>query len=63
MYVYVVTSVEMGWDCVCGVYTDYKSAVLSCFFDEDLERPYEELMDEVEDGETSYIIHQKQLEN
>lgn len=21
MKVYVVTSVEMGWDCVCGVYT------------------------------------------
>ena len=60
-YVYVVTSTEMGWDCVCGVYTDYDKAVLSCFHDDD--REFDEKASEVENGDTSYVIHTKRLEN
>lgn len=59
-YVYVVTHLEMGWDCVCGVYKDYQKAVLSCFWDDD--RSLEEKAVEIEDGDTSYIIHTKRLE-
>lgn len=59
-YVYVVTSVEMGWDCICGVYKDYQKAVLSCFWDDD--RSFEEKAAAIEDGDTSYIIHTKRLE-
>jgi hypothetical protein len=59
-YVYVITSTEMGWDCVCGVYKNYRKAVESCFWDDD--RDFEEKEREVEDGDTSYIIHRKKLE-
>lgn len=61
-YVYVVTSLEMGWDCVCGVYTNVDSAYRSCFHD-DVERTVEEMRDLVENGDTSYVVHSQRLEN
>jgi hypothetical protein len=59
-FVYVVTHLEMGWDCVCGVYTDYRKAVESCYWDD--ERAFEEKEREVENGDTCYVIHHKKLE-
>lgn len=29
-YVYVVTDVELGWDCVCGVYLTEEEAIAEC---------------------------------
>lgn len=59
-YVYVVTSTEMGWDCVCGVYKDYQKAVESCYWGDDLS--FEEKEAEIDNGDTPYVIHHKKLE-
>ena len=59
-YVYVVTNVEMGWDCVCGVYKTSESAYRSCFNDED-GLTLEEMTAKVEDGDTSYVVSAKLL--
>jgi hypothetical protein len=58
-YVYVLTSIEMGWDCVCGVYTNYDDAVRYCMHGEDI--PLAEMAEKIEDGDTSYVIHTKRL--
>lgn len=59
-YVYVVTSLEMGWDCVCGVYKTSESAYRSCF-EHDSGLTLEEMTAQVEDGDTSYVIFTKLL--
>lgn len=59
-YVYVVTHLEMGWDCVCGVYKDYRKAVESCYWDDD--RSFEEKESEIDCGNTAYVIHHKKME-
>jgi hypothetical protein len=61
-YVYVVTSVEMGWDCVCGVYKTPESAYRSCFHDNEEGLTLEEMEARVEDGDTSYVVHAKRLQ-
>lgn len=58
-YVHVVTGLEMGWDCVCGVFTEYDDAVMSCFHDDTLS--FAEKIEAVEGGDTSYVIHTKRL--
>jgi hypothetical protein len=60
-YVHVVTSLEMGWDCVCGVYRSEESAIRSCFHDDE-ERSLDEMRELVEDGSLMYVIHTKKLE-
>lgn len=59
--VYVVTGLELGWDCVCGVYEQYESAIKSLFDDEDIS--IEEMIEQYEDGRLDYIIHEKYLQN
>ena len=52
--IYVITNVDCGWDCVFGVFKT----------EEGVKRYFEERgidYDDVENGETSYIIHRKQL--
>jgi len=61
-YVYVVTSVEMGWDCVCGVYKTAEAAYRSCFRYDETGMTLEEMEALVEDGDTSYVVHTKRLE-
>jgi hypothetical protein len=60
-YVYVVTSVEMGWDCVCGVYENLDDAYQSCFHDNPLNLSLEQMEEMVEDGDTNYVVHTKKL--
>ena len=60
-YVYVVTSTEMGWDCVCGVYDSEESAVRHCFHDNPDGLTLEEMDALVSDGETSYVISCKKV--
>jgi len=59
--VYVVTHVEMGWDCVCGVYTSEGAAIRSCFADNEGDLSYEQMESLVNDGDTSYVVHYKTL--
>lgn len=58
-YVYVVTGVELGWDCVCGVYKTSESAYRRCFDGDDL--TLEEMIAQVENGDTSYVVSAKPL--
>lgn len=74
MQVYVVTNVEAGWNCVCGVFVDINE--LKEFFEERLnvpnidaeDGPYTSL-DHIQTTDelqgfiqyTSYIIHEKWL--
>jgi hypothetical protein len=60
-YVYVVTNVEMGWDCVCGVYQSEESAYRHCFHDNDDGLTLEEIIEKVDDGDTSYVISAQRL--
>jgi hypothetical protein len=57
--VYVVTSTEMGWDCVCGVFLSEESAVRSCFHDNPDNLTLEDMAYMVDDGDTSYVITYK----
>lgn len=61
-YVYVVTSTEMGWDCVCGVYETSESAVRHCFHDNPDNLTLEEMSEWVDNGDTPYVIHHTRLE-
>lgn len=60
-YIHVVTSTEMGWDCVCGVHRTEEGAYRSCFHDDE-ERSLEEMRELVDNGDTSYVVHTKKLE-
>lgn len=60
-YVYVVTSLEMGWDCVCGVYEKPEDAYYSCFNDNPLNLTLEQMQAIVDDGDTHYVVHEKKL--
>jgi hypothetical protein len=60
-YVYVVTSVELGWDCVCGVYENVEDAYRSCFDGNPLNLSLEQMETMVEDGDTNYVVHAKKL--
>lgn len=63
-YVYVVTHLELGWDCVCGVYTSYEGALRYVFPNpEHEEMSAEELEDLYNDDNRSCIIHQERLES
>lgn len=57
--VYVVTNVEMGWDCVCGVYEKLDDAYRSCFSYNPLNLTLDQMEAMVEDGDTSYVVHAK----
>lgn len=59
--VYVVTHLEMGWDCVCGVYTSEEGAIRSCFDDNEDGLSYEVMKSLVDEGDISYIVHYKTL--
>lgn len=59
--VYVVTNVEMGWDCVCGVYTDKVDAIRRCFGDNEADLSYEEMESLINNCDTSYVVHYKTL--
>lgn len=61
-YVHVVTHLEMGWDNVCGVYKTSEAAYRSCFRYNEDKLTLEEMIRQVEDAETSYIVHTKRLE-
>lgn len=62
-YVYVVTHLEMGWDCVCGVYKTYEGALRHVFSDPShTEMTEEELEDLYNSGnDECYVIHDKKL--
>ena len=53
-YVYVVTNVEDGWDCVRGVYTTEELA-------KDYLRQCGVSEEEIENDESTYIIHKETL--
>lgn len=61
-YVYVVTGLELGWDCVCGVHRTYEGALRYIFQEpehkEMTEAELEELYEECDSG---YIIHDERL--
>ncbi|QYW06667.1 hypothetical protein uav_136 [Pseudomonas phage UAVern] len=61
-YVYVLTHLEMGWDCVCGVYMSLDGALRSIFEDECEGKSTGELEDRYNNEDTCYIIHKKRLE-
>lgn len=61
-YVYVVTSTEMGWDCVCGVYESQESAYRRCFHSNEDGLSLEEMMEQVDDGDTPYVITAQRLQ-
>lgn len=52
----------MGWDCVCGVYKTSEAAYRSCFHDNDFNLTLEEMTEQVENGDTVYVVHTKRLE-
>ncbi|ATW58252.1 hypothetical protein CNR37_00045 [Pseudomonas phage ventosus] len=59
--VYVVTGLELGWDCVCGVHESFDGALRS-IFEEDCEgKSTDELEDRYNNEDTGYIIHEKRL--
>lgn len=60
-YVFVVTSVDMGWDCVCGVYENRTDAYRSCF-ERDSKLTIEQMINTVECGDTSYVVSAKKLQ-
>lgn len=60
MIIYVVTGVDLGWDCVCGAYTSKETAIKQfqgAWFDEGEEITEQLLQD------NGYIIHEVQLFN
>lgn len=61
-YVYVVTSLEMGWDCVCGVYRTNEDALRYIFDDWGEEYTEEQLQERYDNSERdTLIIHDKRL--
>lgn len=61
--VYVVTGLELGWDCVCGVYRTFESALRYIFQEpEHKTMTVEELEELYDEGDSSYIIHDERLE-
>lgn len=57
MEIFIVTSIELGWDCIVGCFTTYEKAIdyIREFYDED---------DDVEFDETDlrpYVIHRNVL--
>jgi hypothetical protein len=61
-YVQVVTHVEMGWDCVCGVFETYEGALRHIYSEpEHANMSFQELADMFEDDDTCYIIHEKRM--
>lgn len=61
--VYVLTHLEMGWDCVCGAYKSYEGALRHIYNDHQ-EKTFEELVDmwDDDDGESMYVITERKLE-
>lgn len=55
-YLYIVTNVEHGWDCVCGLYVDSDAAYLRCAENGET---LEEITQLVEDGDTAFVVHRK----
>lgn len=63
-YVYVVTHLEMGWDCVCGVYKTNEGALRYIFPEpEHALMTEEELEDLYNEDNQECIIHAKRLED
>ena len=63
--VYVVTSTDLGWDCVCGVYATYELAEKACKPSEEEYNEDPEWYDKHLNSEgmfDDYIIHVKKLE-
>lgn len=62
-YVYVVTHLEMGWDCVCGVYKTNLGALRHVFCDPEHREMTEEELETLyeEDDNSCYIIHSNRL--
>ncbi|UOL48454.1 hypothetical protein QGX12_gp031 [Pseudomonas phage Kremar] len=62
--VYVVTGLELGWDCVCGVHRTFESALRYIFNDvEHKDMTVDELEELYDEGDSSYIIHDERLED
>lgn len=60
MKVYVLTNLESGWDCVSGVYKDYKDALRYIGDCEGLVDPTDEELEDLYDtGDTQFVIHDK----
>lgn len=62
-YVYVVTGLELGWDCVCGVYKTYEGALRYILNEPEHEGLTEEQLTELyeADQDCQYIIHDEKL--
>lgn len=54
--VYIVTNVEYGWDCVCGVFVDLDEAYIRCA---EGGETLEEIRKLVQNGDTGFVIHKK----
>lgn len=61
-YVFVVTNVDHGWDCVCGVYENRLDAYTRCFNGNHDNLTIEQMIDIVECGDTQYVVSAKKLE-
>lgn len=62
--VYVVTGLELGWDCVCGVYKTYEGALRYILCEPEHKDLTEEQLSELfesREGDYSYIIHDETL--
>lgn len=62
-YVHVVTGLELGWDCVCGVYKTYEGALRYIFCEPEHAEMTEAQLTELyeDDSDCQYIIHDKKL--
>ena len=63
-YVHVVTGLELGWDCVCGVYKTYEGALRYILCEPSHEDLTEDQLGELfesHEGDYGYIIHDETL--
>lgn len=61
-YVHVLTHVEMGWDCVCGVFESLDGALRHVYEDDQEGMTTEELEARFDEEHSCYVIHTKRLE-
>lgn len=66
--VYIVTDVELGWNCICGVFGSFRSLVLY-FFQDNLEEEVDEMLsvgynmaDLEKYIDDCYVIHEEYIE-
>lgn len=58
----VITGVELGWDCVLGVYSG-EEAVLDSWLNQELEPPFTDFKELVESFNGEYVLHYETLDD